>query len=371
MIHSDWPEVERVIYFSGGIAGIVKSQDDKLELYPYLHSEPKIYEKLNNYSSFTEIATKYKLIIVGIDYYKDSNQIMGISPPEWVPFTYEDSRQYHKIIDKMSGLRNCAFNKNNFEFIYQIRKIEEWTKASSRALKGISTSYNRTLAGRILINDFTNNSCFDDANCDFIYDSLHNFLYYTSTLLDHITEFIVKFISTSINTKFKKIRKLAKLKEWFDKHDKDVLPTEISDKIMDGYNLDNHSKIIPGWLEYLKKYRNAITHDRPIHMINYKIYACLSTINAYGNTIPQLYFPLPDLPLLEENLYDYNFLKEKIIGPRLDNYTRKSHDGLEICCRIYWELLNFLEFILNFSPIEPQILKITSSNATNFKIKFS
>lgn len=97
MIHPDWPYVHREIYFSGGIKGICKLQDDKFEFSPYLKSTTKFYEKLNNYYSITDIATKYKLIIVGIDYYHDSNQIVDIYPPEWIPFTYEKSNQYRQI----------------------------------------------------------------------------------------------------------------------------------------------------------------------------------------------------------------------------------------------------------------------------------
>lgn len=367
MNHSDFSIDYAEIYFSGGIKGTLDLQTNILSFRPTLKSEKIVKECLSEYPSISHLAYKYGLLIVGYDEFLDKEQKLGIYPPKWTPFTYDKFGQYYGILEKLSGIRNCAYNNKNFEFVYTLHKIEEWLKASARALKSISVSYHTTLSARCLKEKYIEYEFFDDMNCDFIYDSIHNFLYYIGTLRDHISEFIVKYLSNDESNRYKKIDTMIELKKYIENNKNCFLVNTIKNKILEAYDINNQSNIIPGWLYYISEYRNAITHKRPINMIDYRKWAYQLLTVRGENSIPQLKFPLPEIPLAKERLYNDQYVEEKMTSFPSKENAQKSQDALEVFLRIYLELLNFIDDIIDYSPLKPQIISLNSTNAFNFR----
>lgn len=369
-MHKSWPAVHRVIHFSGGIRGENPPQDSNVYLHPTIPGKEAIIESIENYASIYKLSELYGLIL-GVDFYQSPDQIHGVYPPEWRVYTYDrGSWLGFSTAQKMAEIINNAYQQGNLEFVDCISKVEAWSKAASRALRGISESYHQILSTRCKDKEYKAPQAFDDMNCDFVNDTMHNFLYYVGTLRDHIAEFIIRYIAHDPPKELNKKPVMSKLKQFLEKGNNDYGLGNIKDAILKGYNLGEHSEILPGWLYMLKEYRNIITHEKPIDMIACRAWTWQLVNESGYYSLPKLKFPIPILPLANTDYFQSApiNLREKLkrVAPSED-FMATNPDGLEVAWRLLIQLLIFLDKVLDKSPIKPEPILLDSSNSWGFR----
>ena len=365
-----WPVVGRVLHFAGGLRGENPPRDNKVYFTPTIPNQEPFAETLESFASIYKLSDKYGLLL-GVDFYQPPEQGRGIYPPEWRVYTYGNGEWLgFDISQKMAEIRNNAYQQGKYDFVDCIGKVESWLKASSRALRGISESYYQALSARCKAQNYVPPQAFDDMNCDYVGDSLHNFLYYMGTLRDHIAEFIIFYAAKNIHSSVKKDPKMSKLKAILEKDNADYGIQNIKQRIYAGYDILTSSDILPGWLYLLGEYRNIITHEKPINMIACKSWTWQLTHKIAGTTMPFLKFPIPTLPLTDSDYFQSapNELKEKLkrVAASQD-FMLTNPDGLEVAWRIFIQMLIFLNHVLDVSPVKPKPIHINSSNSWGFR----
>lgn len=365
-----WPIAQRVIHLSGGLRVINKPRDKNIYLYPTIPGQKLIVETIESYASIYNISKKYGLII-GVDFYEQHEQIHGIYPPDWRVYTRDKGAWLgFSTIQKSAEIMNNAYQQGNLEFVDCIDKVQAWANATSRALRGISESYHQVLSSRCKAKEFNAPQAFDDMNCDYINDSMHNFLYYAGTLRDHIAEFIIFHIMRQPSRKLKENPVMSRLKKDLEASDNDHGLGEIKKEIIKGYNVAEYSSLLPGWLYQLSRYRNIITHEKPINTIAGKSWPWQLIHEAGECFFPILKFPIPHLPLSNADYFKDvpEHLREKLkrVAPSQD-FMLHNPDGLEMAWRLLLQILIFLDNVLDKSPIKPKPIRFDNTNSWDFR----
>lgn len=364
-----WPTVGRIIHFAGGVRGENPPQDRNVYIHPIIPNRQPIIETLESYGSLFQL-TQYGLI-VGVEFYHRPEEVHGVYPPEWRQYTYNKGAWLgFEASQQMAEIRNAAYRQQDYDFIDRLSKVEAWAKATARALRGISESYYLTLSAQCREKEYNAPQAFDDMNCDYICDSVHNFLYYAGTLRDHIAEFIIFCIASDVPSELKKNPTMAKLKFFLEKSKKGHGIESIKREIISGYDLSVHSDILPGWLYMLKKYRNIITHEQPIDSIAGKSWVWKIIRPAGDRDIPNIKFPIPLLPLSKTDYFQDvdKSTKEKIkrFAPS-EVFMMNNPDGLEVAWRMLLQILIFLDKVLEMSPVKPEPIVFDRSNSWGFR----
>ncbi len=367
-----WPTVGRVLHFSGGLRGDNPPQDNKVYFHPTIPNQEPIFEVIENFPSIYRLSNQYGLI-VGVDFYHRTEEVRGLYPPEWRVYTYTHGTWLgFDVCQKMAEIRNNAYQQKQYDFVDCIGKVEAWTKAASRALRGISDSYHMALRARCIEKEYKSPQAFSDFNSDYVNDALHNFFYYVGILRDHIAEFIILYIASSMPKEVIGKPIMSKLRDYLNKSSSEHSLGHLKQAILQGYSTSEHSDILPGWLYLLKEYRNIITHEKPIDMIACRAWTWQLTRWIGGYSVPYLKFPIPLLPL--DSTEDYfpgvqGDLKEKLkrVGSSQE-FMLKNPDGLELAWRLFLRLLIFLNQALDMSPVKPKIISFDRSNSWGFRV---
>lgn len=356
-MQSSWPYAQRVFHFSGGIRGVCAPLCDEVSIFPPCTNGIKPVEIIPSYSDIRTLLGKYG-ILIGIEYCTYEDQFSGAYPADWGVYTYGQGVNYFALCQRLAEIRANAITNKDLKFVGRIEKVSAWTKATARALRTISDSYHKVLFARFKNKKFVANSPFDDPNVDFIYDSLHNFFYYSGTLRDHIAEFIIFCCGESFPSGVRNDPKMSKLKAFLNdsKNTYSIKLHEIKERINDCYNPDVASTAYPGWLFFLKEYRDKITHEKPIDSIDCRAWVWQVWCDAPAGNIPSIKFPIPQRPDGKRNII--------ISRTPSESFMFNNPDGLEISWRIYFELLLFLDFILNFSSFSPIPIRIEAHQIT-------
>jgi hypothetical protein len=359
-----WPTKGRVIHFSGGLRGETSPLEDQVYLTPTILGQEPLIEILDKPFSWRQLS-KYG-IILGSDFYRIPEEIDGVYPPEWRVFTYGNRpRLEADLFQKMSEIRHNAYKQGKYEFVDSITKVHAWARATSRTLRSISESYYKALSSRCRNKEYSSPQPFDDMNCEYINDSLHNFFYYMGTLRDHIAELIILHIASKALKSLKEDPTMSKLNDFLKRVSGDCELGEIKYAIFDGYDLNSQSEILPGWLYMLKEYRNIITHEKPINMITCRAWTWQDTRFVDDNPLPTLKLPIPLLPLTK-NDPESKGDKFEFFAPSQD-FMEKNPDGFEVAWRVLLQLFLFLDKVLEMSPIKPAPIIFDSSNSWGFK----
>jgi hypothetical protein len=350
-MHDSWPYAQRVFHFSGGILGVCAPHCEDVSIFPPCTNGINIVERIPSYSDISPLLGKYG-ILIGIEYCTYEEQFSGAYPADWRVYTNGQIVNYFALCQRLTKIRANAIKNKDLEFIGRIEKVSAWTTATARALRAISESYQKVLHARFKSKSFAQNSPFDDPNVDFIYDSLHNFFYYSGTLRDHIAEFIIFCIGETFPSWVTDDPKMSRLKT-FLKKPKDAYSEQlhtIKQRIYDCYDPNVASQVYPGWLFFLKEYRNKITHEKPIDSIDCRAWVWQIWRDTPAGNIPSIKFPIPKRPDGPKNIV--------ISRSPSEDFLLNNPDGLDIAWSIYFELLIFLNFILDFSKYSPIPVRI-------------
>ncbi len=306
--------------------------------------------------------------IVGVEWIDNRLQAKGLLPTWWSINHYNPVGLSRELSEKLSQIRSSAFEQSRFELYESVNKLQSWLDATIRAFKRLSNSYHSVLSIRCVSGQFKGDAPFTDMNCDSVFDSMHNFLYYIGTLRDHISEFIVLHIAKGMPAKLKDDPKMVNLKNTLKKNIDSYGIESLKQHILDAYDTKSDSDW-PGWLYILGRYRNIITHERPIQMFNHHAWLFQQMKNIQGVEYPRLKFPIPGHPFM----FDFEIprghsdldTKRKMVAPNKES-MRKDPDGMEYCWMVFDRLMRFLSSVVSLSPIEPKIQLIVPHGPVTF-----
>lgn len=347
--NDNWHQVIREVHLFGG-ARAINDVEPVVRIVPNTTDGKTASIELESFGSLLETIKKLHIGIIGCDFYTNTIEIEGISPPQWRTKSFVGPGWLCTEQGmKWSFIAHSAFKQKNALFCDVASRVAHQLNACEWRLRQLSESYNDQLYSIIKDSKHKDGERFANGYTSLCYLAFQAFLVDACILRDYLCEFYwIAHYQTEPEQRVTTLGGL--LRKWKQNSPNDRIAKEL--KASAGKN---------GWLFELGAFRDLVVHSAPLAHADRTLFAvCRSFDMPQGRKLPGIKLPIPSNPseISGGRSSGRYFEDPELNFARFTNALEDSanaRDALEYA-HISMQLIGALaDTVSSASPFEPEI----------------
>lgn len=348
----DTPAVSRLCYLGGGLNAL--NDIGSKTIFTTGLGDP-ILATFDNpaFGQLFATLTRLGALVIGCEFYKDSEEVRGLRPAEFRVFATERGWLVHDTWEKWRQVASASMRVDQMDVADGAARIAFEMQAVEHRLLELCRAYSNQLRSLAMRKELADYKRFDDLNTGPVIHCVHALFYELAVLRDYLAEFMARFVFRLQGRRGKPIRTMASLR-------KRLVAEPVNDPLCSEIIRSTAEEVAePGWLAVLSAYRNLFTHVAPMEQVAVRGFAVQTYIPIKSGRLPVLYHPLPanalELVRTRPNGFPFARFTDWAMASAKHRPNRNEQpDALEYLHAIANRMADLAAMLIERSPVAPE-----------------